>query len=220
MTLKEKTIGGVHDFLMGSVLQRYAVGGGRAIDFGAGSGALAVKLQGLGFEVVAVDINREGFKADVPFVQLNLNEPNFSSCLGEGTFDFVTAVEIIEHLESPILFLRNVRRLLKPNGIAVITTPNMDNAPSRFRLLLTGKLHMMDEKVPNHISPIFYDLFIRDYLPRTGLKLMEHQFYPPNGYKVSRAHYAWAFRILARMLPGHTLLGDIHVFVLRRMMKE
>ncbi len=74
---------------------------------------------------------------------------------------------------------------------------------------------MMDEKVPNHISPIFYDLFIRDYLPRTGLKLMEHQLYPPNGYKVSRAHYAWAFRILARMLPGHTLLGDIHIFVLQ-----
>ena len=190
MKLREINIGGIHDFLMDTLLQRYAVGGGRAIDFGAGSGALAVKLQGLGFEVAAVDINREGFKADVPFVQLNLNEPNFSSCLGNGTFDFVTSVEVIEHLESHILFLRNVRRLLKSNGIAVITTPNMDNVPSRLRFLLTGKLHMMDEKVPVHISPIFYDLFVRDYLPRTGFKMIEHQLYPPNGYKVSRARYA------------------------------
>jgi 2-polyprenyl-3-methyl-5-hydroxy-6-metoxy-1,4-benzoquinol methylase len=152
-------------------------------------------------------------------VQLNLNNPDFSS-LGGKVFDFVTAVEVIEHLESPITFLRHIRSLLKPDGVALITTPNLDNAPSRFRFLLTGKLHMMDEKVPNHISPIFYDLFIRQYLPRAGLRLVEHRFFPKNGYKVTGKSYSWAFRLIARLLPGHTLLGDINVFVLRRMIKE
>ena len=117
-------------------------------------------------------------------------------------------MEVIEHLESPVSFLRNVRGLLKPDGIALITTPNMDNAPSRIRFLLTGKLHMMDEKVPNHISPIFYDLFIRTYLPRAGLYPVGHFLYPPDNYRVSRSQYASVLRILARVLPGHTL-GDI-----------
>jgi 2-polyprenyl-3-methyl-5-hydroxy-6-metoxy-1,4-benzoquinol methylase len=213
MLLEERTISGLHDFL-DPILKRYAIPGGRAIDLGAGSGALTVRLRDLGYEVIAVDMNSERYKADIPFIQLNLNNPDFSP-LGNGAFDFVTAVEVIEHLESPITFLRHIRSLCKPDGIALITTPNMDNAPSRFRFLLTGKLHMMDEKVPNHISPIFYDLFIRQYLPRAGLKLVEHHFFPKNGYKVSRKSYSWVFRLIARLLPGNTLLGDVHVFVLK-----
>jgi len=213
MLLEERTISGLHDFL-DPILKRYAIPGGRAIDLGAGSGALTVRLCDMGYEVIAVDTNSERYKADIPFIQLNLNNPDFSP-LGNGAFDFVTAVEVIEHLESPIAFLRHIRSLLKPDGVALITTPNMDNAPSRFRFLLTGKLHMMDEKVPNHISPIFYDLFIRQYLPRAGLKLVEHHFFPKNGYKVSRKSYSWVFRLIARLLPGNTLLGDVHVFVLK-----
>lgn len=158
----------------------------------------------------------DGFRANVPFVALDLNDPEFPSRLGKGTFDLVTAVEVIEHLENPIGFLRGIRRLLKPEGVAVVTTPNVDNAPARVKFLLTGKLRMMDEKGDqSHISPIFWDLFTRQYLPRSGLTLVEHHLYPPKGYKVTRPRYAWAFRILASVLPGDALLGDNHIFVLR-----
>jgi SAM-dependent methyltransferase len=212
MLLEERTIRGLHDFL-DPILKRYAIPGGRAIDLGAGSGALAVRLRDLGYEVIAVDMNSERYKADIPFIQLNLNNPDFSP-LGNGVFDLVTAVEVIEHLESPIVFLRHVRSLCTAGGIVLMTTPNMDSVPSRLRFLLTGKLHMMDEKVPNHISPIFYDLFLRQYLPRAGLKPVEHYFFPENGYNVSRKSYSWIFRLIARLLPGNTLLGDVHIFVL------
>jgi len=208
----------LHDYLAGEVLGHYAVPGGRAIDLGTRTGATALCLQRLGLTVTAVDITDEELEAGVPFVRLDLNDPDFSSLLGKGSFDFVSAVEIIEHLENPVLFLRNVRRLLKPDGIALVTTPNMDSAPSRLRFLLTGKLHMMDERVPTHISPIFYDLFVRDSLPRVDLSLVEHSVYPPRGFKVTRTRYAWALRILGRWLPGQGL-GDVHVFVLRAGMK-
>lgn len=219
MIPKEYAIRGLHDYLAGNILNRYALRGGTAIDLGTATGSLAVCLRGFGYSVTAVDISKEHFRADVPFVQMDLNQSDFSTRLGEGSCDFVNAVEIIEHLESPIWFLRNVRRLLKPDGLALVTTPNMDNAPSRLRFLLTGKLHMMDERVPNHISPIFSDLFIREYLPRAGLTMVGHHLYPSNDYRVTRQRYAWALRIVARMLPGHTL-GDVHVFLLQPVMEE
>ena len=41
-----------------------------------------------------------------------------------GSFDVVTAFEVIEHLEDPGLLLAGMERLLAPGGAAVISTPN------------------------------------------------------------------------------------------------
>ena len=215
--LEERTIGGLHDFLLSSVLPRYAMRKGRAVDLGAGSGALAVRLRAFGFAVLAVDTNTERFRADVAFQRLDLNQLDFASALGEGHFDLVSAVEVIEHVENPIGFLRNVSRLLQPDGVAVITTPNVDSAPARVKFLLRGKLRFLGDACDDtHISPIFWDLLTRQCLPRAELQLVGHHLYPPNGYKVNLPRSAWAFRILARFLSGPALLGDSHVFVLKR----
>jgi 2-polyprenyl-3-methyl-5-hydroxy-6-metoxy-1,4-benzoquinol methylase len=214
--LEERTIGGLHDFLLNCVLPSCEIAGSRAIDLGAGSGALVVRFRALGFDVTAADINPKAFRAEVPFVRLDLNEPDFAACLGESAFDLVTAVEIIEHVESPISFLRNIARLLKRSGLGIVTTPNLDNLPARVKFLLTGKLRMMDERSDGtHISPIFWDLLTRQYLRRAGLKLLAHYLYPPNGYKVTRLRYGWGFRILTRLLPGEALVGDNHVLLLQ-----
>jgi 2-polyprenyl-3-methyl-5-hydroxy-6-metoxy-1,4-benzoquinol methylase len=139
--LEERTIGGLHDFLIREVLPKYAKDGQRAVDLGAGSGALAVRLRALGLAVLAVDIDTEGFKASIPFRRLDLNDTNFAAALLEkGSFDLVTAVEVIEHLESPTNFLRNVCRLLNLTGVAIVTTPNVDNLPARVKFLLRGRL--------------------------------------------------------------------------------
>jgi SAM-dependent methyltransferase len=39
-------------------------------------------------------------------------------------FDVIVAGEIIEHLDNPGLFLRNMRRHLKPAGTLIVSTPN------------------------------------------------------------------------------------------------
>jgi SAM-dependent methyltransferase len=206
----------VHEFILREVLNRYSPHSGPAIDLGAGSGALAVRLRDAGWEVRAADRDRQAYKADIPFIQVDLDEGNFSALVGERKFGLITAVEVIEHVESPIGFLRNVTRMLKPGGLAVLTTPNIDNAPARLKFFLTGRLRMMDERSdPTHISPIFWDLLRRQYLPRVGLRLVDHLVYPPNGYKVTRAHFAWGVRLLARLLGGECVMGDNHVLVLQ-----
>jgi len=213
--LKTLTMPGLHDFVVSRVLPRFAKPGERAIDLGAGSGLLATRMQELGWNVMAVDRDASAFKAAMPFLEVNLNDPEFSKRIGEKQFAMVTAMEVIEHVETPIGLLRNARRLLKPGGRIVITTPNVDSIPARMKFLVSEKIRMMDENSePTHISPIFWDLFQRQFLPLSGLRIQEHHLVPPNGFIGTRKRYSWMMRGLAGFVRGECKYGDNHVIVM------
>lgn len=206
---------GLHDFVGERVLARYARPGVRATDLGAGPGAMAARLHSLGCDVLAVDRNANGFEAELAHISLDFDQPDFASQLGLNSFGLVTAIEVIEHVESPINFLRNVGRLLAPGGVAVLTTPNVDSLSARSKFLLQGKIRMMDEQSePTHISPVFFDLLQRQFLPRAGLRLREHHVFPPNGYQLTRKPIVWTLRLASLAFSGESLLGDNHIFVL------
>jgi 2-polyprenyl-3-methyl-5-hydroxy-6-metoxy-1,4-benzoquinol methylase len=213
--LKTTTMVGLHDFVVSKVLARFVQPGQRAVDLGAGSGLLATRMQELGWNVMGADRDASGFKAILPFQQVNLNDPEFSKLLGEKQFAMVTAVEVIEHVEAPIGLLRNARKLLKPGGRIIITTPNVDSIPARVKFLLSEKIRMMDEiSEPTHISPVFWDLFRRQFLPLSGLQIQEHHLVPPNGFIGTRKRYSWMMRGLAGFVRGECKYGDNHVIVL------
>jgi len=206
---------GLHQFVGERVLSKYAHRGSCAVDLGTGPGAMALRLKSLGCKVLAIDRDSRGFEADVPHRCVDFNQPDFASQIGKVQFHLVTAVEVIEQVENPIGFLRDVVKLLVPSGVAVLTTPNVDCLPARIKFLLAGKIRAMDEYgEPTHISPIFFDLLKRQYLPLAGARLREHLVFPEHGYQLSRRPIAWVLRIAATMLPGECLLGDNHVLVL------
>jgi 2-polyprenyl-3-methyl-5-hydroxy-6-metoxy-1,4-benzoquinol methylase len=176
---------------------------------------MAARLHSFGCDVLAVDRTAQGFEVGLPHATVDFDQNDFASELGPASFDLVTAIEVIEHVESPISFLRNIGRLLAHRGVAVITTPNVDSLPARAKFLLTGKIRTMDElSEPTHISPIFWDLLRRQFLTRAALRLREHLLFPPNGYQLSRKPIAWTFRIVAAAFSGDSILGDNHILVL------
>jgi 2-polyprenyl-3-methyl-5-hydroxy-6-metoxy-1,4-benzoquinol methylase len=214
--LTTTTMAGLHDFVVDRVLRPIARRDEASIDLGAGSGLLATRMSELGWNAMGADKDASAFKAALPFKEVDLNDRDFSKQLGEGSFDMVTAVEVIEHVEAPINLLRNARRLLKPGGRIVITTPNVDSVPARVKFLLTERIRMMDDvSEPTHISPVFWDLFRRQFMPASDLEIEKHYLYPSNGFIATRARYSWILRGLSWFLRGECKSGDNHVIVLR-----
>lgn len=209
-----RAIDGTHERVVETAL-RYVSPGARALDLGAGSGALAERLQLAGFQVTAADITNY-FELDTDFLQLDLNDPSFERALS-CEFDLITSVEVIEHLENPTAFLRSVQRLLKPGGLAILTTPNVENVPARLKFLIRGEVRAMDKNSPEHVTPIHLDLFFRQIVPRSGLSLIAHFVHPENGFPLTGRKYLVPFlRLLVPFLKGPALTGDCHFLVLRK----
>lgn len=96
--------------------------GSRWLDFGCGNGGLVryVREQGIcdaaGFDEGWIESRVRDAK--IPMVSAaELDDL-------EGTFDVVSAIEVLEHVEDPIGLLRRIRALLKPGGLFFFTTGN------------------------------------------------------------------------------------------------
>lgn len=107
----------------------------KVLDIPCGEGALCARLRGLGVEVQAADLLPQRALPGIPFVQADMNA---RLPFTDGTFDAVACVDGIEHLERPFDFVRECRRVVRPGGALVLSTPNISALRSRWRWLLTG----------------------------------------------------------------------------------
>ena len=93
-------------------------------------------------DIVGIDVR--GSRASFKVISKNVEE---GLPFVEDSFDVVTACHIIEHLSNTDLFAQEIYRVLRPNGYAVIETPNMANGLTIIELLLNkqpGIAHISD----------------------------------------------------------------------------
>jgi len=94
-----------------------ATPGKTALDMGCGDGFWSGKLASLGFTVTSVDHDKYYEKTQV----LNLDS---KLPFGDSSFDLVWSTDVLEHLQNPALAIQEIKRILKPKGILLLTTPN------------------------------------------------------------------------------------------------
>ena len=109
---------------------------GFVLDVPAGSGAFGLRLKEMGFSVSCCDINPSGFSAKG--IEIKEGDLNGSLPYSSGSFDFITCMEGLEHLENPFNAIREFQRLLKPAGKLFLSLPNYLNIERRMRFLMTG----------------------------------------------------------------------------------
>jgi len=117
----------------------------RVLDIGCGRLALLAHAIEPADEYWGADIVERDQMGIENFVSINLNEQRLSDHVPEGTqFDVVFCGEVVEHLFSPDALLVDLKTLLAPGGLLVLSTPNLAYWPNRILL-------------PLGISPLFLE---------------------------------------------------------------
>lgn len=98
------------------------------LDLGCGEGYGVNLLATRAEEAVGVDLAPEALyharrtyrRSNLRFLYMDINQLD----LGTGSFDVICSLQVIEHLHDTRRFMREVLRVLKPEGTCVLSTPN------------------------------------------------------------------------------------------------
>ncbi len=111
-------------------LAEYKSAEAKVLDLGCGTGLNTPSIAKHFPNTVACDVDPgletatknflSSFHIKIPVITYHGNKLPFK----DDTFDIVNCVEVIEHAENPDLMLSEINRVLKPDGILHITSPN------------------------------------------------------------------------------------------------
>jgi SAM-dependent methyltransferase len=156
-------------------LLRARAAGGVLADVGCGGGNLWRELGASFSKCVGIDAVRYDDLPDgVVFIRADLDRVPLP--LPDGFADVVAAVEVVEHLENPRAFCRELARIVKPGGWIVITTPNQLSLLSLLTLALKQRFSaFQDVSYPAHITALI-EADLRRIAAECGLEDVDVRF--------------------------------------------
>ncbi len=161
---------------------------GRLLDVGAGSGILVEEAQKAGFKPEGVEPS-SALQARAVSMGLPVHGGVLPHKATPGSYDVVTVVDVIEHVDDPVGLMRNVADTMSDDGICLVVTPDVKSIAARLmgmkwwhfriahigyfdqrtlnRCLAEAGLEVIEMRRPSWYFPVSY-LLVRlfTYLPR------------------------------------------------------
>jgi ubiquinone/menaquinone biosynthesis C-methylase UbiE len=101
---------------------------GTLLDVGCGGGRFLNRMQKRGWKVEGSDFDEQATKKVTSRYGIKTYVGDLCQCeLPSNSFDVITMSQTIEHLYTPETTLRECLRILKPGGLLVMTTPNVNS---------------------------------------------------------------------------------------------
>lgn len=155
-SIEEQSYFNQHQFRYAKTLQLIKIKsiiGKKILDLGTLPGHLPIALKLLGaYEVLGLDYNpnRFGSRSQIENQGIKILECNIETDrlpFENHSVDLVIFTEVIEHLQaSPKYALSEIKRVLKLEGILIVTTPNIENLANRIRKLLNKSIYPTPEQ--------------------------------------------------------------------------
>jgi SAM-dependent methyltransferase len=113
------------------------------LELGSTPPVLTLALARCGYRVTGIDIAPERFAGSIERLGLSILRCNLEAeplpC-ADASFDGVICNEIFEHLRGDLIgIFEEIRRVLRPGGRLILTTPNIRSVEGLLRFLLAGR---------------------------------------------------------------------------------
>ncbi len=138
---------------------------------GTGYGSEIIYKEGGAVEVWGIDIDNDTIKNNkIKYSSLKQIKFLVGSCLNipaeDNFFDVSISIETLEHINQPEIFLAELKRVTKPEGFIIISTP-LNNTQERFSP--SNPFHIREynlEEIEEMIKKYFihYDFFFQENL--------------------------------------------------------
>lgn len=189
------------------------------LEIGAGTGAF---MQHLTAELDKRKINHSIEAGDIEPHQINDRNLGFKCNFVDAQaefkldkkYDIIISIELIEHIENPFHFVREIAKNLSENGVVLLTSPNILSLRSRLRYFLTGctdyfrrpyNEHWLNMGHVNPINPLQLIYTLR----KNGFSVK----------KVTSNNAAFESLLLIPVIPFIWLFSSVH-YLLREKGKE
>ena len=108
------------------------VPGGRLLDVGCGHGLLLDEARRRGYETVGLELSRTAAGHAREGLGLDVREIPLEAFEGGAGFDVVMLVDVLEHLDDPLAGIDHCVRLLRPDGVLCVVTPDPSSVTARL----------------------------------------------------------------------------------------
>lgn len=173
------------------------------LSLGCANGVVEQKIKNrTSIKVYGLEASRKNANnAEKKGIEMSIGDVTQKFPFEDHSFDFVFAGEIIEHLVDTKKFLREIKRVLKPNGFLILTTPNLAHIVDRVRFIFG--------KAPRQTNPLHKFLFLhirpftfgslKESLEKTNFKLIS---FKSNYVLLDIENKRYKSRMLAKILPS------------------
>ena len=165
-------------------LCRFAKGKERWLDLGCSAGYILQAAVREGFEAYGLDIEPESIRYAREELWLEkaavgqLSDQKYP----DSFFDIITAYDVVEHVPNLNLFISEISRVLKPNGLIEIGTPDIGH----WRV--PSELSRWKEIKPSEHLYYFTESTLGELLLKHGLRIIKRKFALKPGIKVLVQH--------------------------------
>lgn len=155
-------------------VERHAPHRGRLLDVGCSAASFLLTARDRGWDVAGIDISAGAIEYARSVHGLDARVGTLEEThLPADTFDVVTVFECIEHMRHPAEALTAANRVLKRDGLLVITTPNIDGLFPRVTYrLLAQTIGAWEHPTPPHHLYQFSRRTLGALLDKSGFELV------------------------------------------------
>lgn len=180
-------------------------------------------MKAVGMDVTGVDSHPERGAAFIEKHGLDVHRCDIERDplpFEDGTFQFVLFSEVFEHLRiDPLFTMAQTRRVMQPEGVLMLTTPNLYSGSTLIRMLRGKGINNPYQKFQK-LHDLGHMGHIREYAKWEVLQMVQ-----PLGFRVRKHWYrtwhreaggagsSWLVRPLRRVMP---VLRPFQVFLLQR----